>query len=248
MIHDYEIIESIGEGSYGKVYLGLLNGNKYTIKEVEVNDTKTLIFYMNEVNVLSYLKLLVDHFNIGTKKYIVYNFINGDNLWNLRYDIKSWTEIFIQISKVIKNLHDLGISHNDIKPQNFISNDSGVYLIDYSHCCTSKQSEILLCKTDYPRGAKIFAAPEYYINQNFNHFLSDIYSIGVTFYVCISKTLPYFGNSNLIDQIIDTNTYPEPLPDTIVPILNQLIFKMMQKNPKHRPSLNTVISILQSLK
>lgn len=89
-------------------------------------------------------------------------------------------EFISQFADVISYLHENGIIHGDIKPQNILCNRDEIKLIDFNNA-TSDAEKPLRIKINLPAGyqslTREFAAPEIK-NGNPAVFASDIYSFG----------------------------------------------------------------------
>lgn len=84
-IANYNLIEEIGSGAFGKVYLASKNGNQYAVKVIKIEDNENYDKYCNEIEILSRL----DHPNIinyieafkkGRSLVIIMEYVNGLNL------------------------------------------------------------------------------------------------------------------------------------------------------------------------
>jgi serine/threonine protein kinase len=70
---------------------------------------------------------------------------------------------------------------------------------------------------------------------------TDIWSIGVCIYAFISGTVPFYGDCELQIQI-NTRQNELKIPDYFSPVLNDLLTKMLSKDPKQRPSAYEVLT------
>lgn len=102
-------------------------------------------------------------------------------------------KIFYNITKAIRNLHNLGISHGDIKPENILINDNyEVQIIDFGLSCLDN------CKTF---GTIVYNSPEVLKGMGGTPFpvdrimKADMFSLGVIFYRIANGSFP-FGKSS----------------------------------------------------
>ena len=143
----YEIIEEIGQGSFGKVFRG---------KHIRTNEEIAIkIQFKSIVNVLQHeakiYKQLENTIGVPTMRnyghedgfhYLIIDYLDKplDQLTMTKPECLSF---FIEAVKVIETIHKAGIIHRDIKPDNLmikerktsamsnISNISNIYIIDF---------------------------------------------------------------------------------------------------------------------
>ena len=135
--------KKLGEGSFGYVIKGELNGKEIVIKRINASNPMTKDLLTTEIEVLKNLKnepsLLNYHLCVleGRNVYLFTELLYKDLDDNKEFKLKSQgekIEFYIQLAKAIKQLHSLGYVHNDIKPANFMVTDktfSTPKLIDF---------------------------------------------------------------------------------------------------------------------
>lgn len=133
----YEIIEKIGEGTFGKVFKGknIRTGEKIAIK-IQAKDIANVLRqeakiykYLSDISGIPQIR------NFGTESGFNYLIID---LFDISfYDIKltpiQTIKYMIDIINIIEKIHERGIIHRDIKPENFLlkKETNTIYLIDY---------------------------------------------------------------------------------------------------------------------
>lgn len=151
------------------------------------------------------------------------------------------TEFFcnvtLKICDAIQYAHDNGIIHRDIKPSNIIIDSTGnPILLDFG--LSHDEIESALTLTSEYIGTPIYSAPELFENTTVkNSPQLDVYSLGITFYECLSGALPYRGNTffEIVKQINKSEPVePRKACDRIPQDLNTILLKAISKTLPYR--------------
>ena len=155
-VDDFEILQVLGEGSFGFVakVKSRLNHKIYAMKQMDfstLKDKKIIKLCENETKLLSKLKhsLITKYYKSikeGDKLYIIMEFMDNGDLGGMMKASKILEkpieeekiyEIFIQAMKSLAYIHSKNLIHRDIKPENlFISIDGTVKLGDFGVSAT----------------------------------------------------------------------------------------------------------------
>mmetsp|Transcript_8084 Transcript_8084/g.17590 ORF Transcript_8084/g.17590 Transcript_8084/m.17590 type:complete len:396 (-) Transcript_8084:117-1304(-) len=97
-----------------------------------------------------------------------------------------------QILMGVRQLHDFAIVHRDLSLENILlskgdGSDLHIRIIDFSMASTSRRFKSCV------RGKASYQAPELHTDQEYDAFLSDVFSLGVTLYAIILKDYPWLS-------------------------------------------------------
>lgn len=179
----------------------------------------------------------------GDRQVLVRTFVTGEDLQGKTADtfadFSQVIRLSIQIAEAVKDLHDSGIYHKDIKPSNIIYNEKTglATLIDLgiSQRIGDVKQQFQQEELD---GTLDFISPEQTgrVNRGVD-FRTDFYSLGITFFYLASGRLPYSAAESL--SLIHQHIAAEIplLSDHVgyVPVLYaRIVAKLMAKNPEDR--------------
>ena len=265
-LDDFEILQVLGEGSFGFVakVKSKLNLEIYALKKVnyksenEKNKKKLKIesIFLKKLDKPNLCKCLGSFEEDGNDYYIMKLFNRKDifqyMLANANLDLKIkedmiW-DIFLQCLEGLTTLHSYGVIHRDIKPGNIFIDDKGnVQIGDFgiSAVMNEKQAKYF---TDDPQMQKaILLVPRekngtrHYMppeveNQQLYDQRVDVYALGISFYALCFYNLPYINGNNMSEMIND-NFYSYELKN--------IIFKMIQRDQNQRPTSSDIFSMFK---
>lgn len=244
----YKIISLLGQGGMGSVYkvLDEKTGHIVAIKTLkkEIQPQERLIkYFQREINILSRLNHpnIVPFIDSGATEnsiYLVMEFIDGVELHNIlksEHQLKAEVAVTITciIAAVAGYIHNLGIVRLDLKPSNIILSKTGkIYLLDVGIFKPQQHSPFLsgdLPSQYIPIGTPIYMGPEQFKDTVTNK--SDIYALGIILYEMLAGKRPF---DNPYDDSLRDNPPPlTPFCD-INPVLSEIIFKCLKKQPEDR--------------
>ena len=255
-LSDFTIQRELGKGHFGSVSLVVSNKTKklYAMKQIkssmyknqnqisEVEREIKLLENLSHPHVITYFT----SFKENNDFYIVTEYINGGNLFTLmEKNIKQKKHIeektiwimLIQTLGGLLYLHQKKkIVHRDIKPDNLLLDMNGnLKISDFglSAIISDDADENVKCHGTMA-GAIPFMAPEVALRQKYD-FKSDLYMLGLTFFLLMSNRLP----EKKIDMgiIIMPIKYDDAkIPDFYSENLQKIIKKLLIDNPEERPS------------
>ena len=264
----YRLISQIGAGGMGEVYLAedTRLERRVAIKLLPAGVTKDpsrVRRFEQEARAASAL----NHPNIVTiheigeaevGRFIVLEYVKGHTLRTVieaNQSHQALAPIGRQIARALSVAHDAGIVHRDIKPENIMVRDDGyVKVLDFGlarlgAADVSTESSAQTAIHTRPGsliGTLSYMSPEQVKGEAVESG-SDIFSLGIIFYEMATGQRPFKADSEV--AIMHAIAYDQPpLPSHLTPglagSLERLIFGMLDKNPRLRPSAGEVASAL----
>ncbi|KAI0987654.1 hypothetical protein GJ496_000789 [Pomphorhynchus laevis] len=247
----------LGQGTFGKVYLGRDLENplvKYAVKVVIVKHEKSILeTFQNEIRILSVLKhkhivryygSTVDEFskNCGcTKLSIILEYVEGGTLSHFLDQFGSFNENLIrtylhQILIGVDYLHSNQIMHRDIKGSNILINryNGEIKIADFGTC--TRLVGLHGCIDDAV-GTVRYMAPDVIRISNKGYGLpADIWSVGCTIIEMATGKPPYSEEQNMFSLYlrIGNRSFHPTIPDTLSAELNDLIKSCFLPDPQAR--------------
>ncbi|XP_062932822.1 serine/threonine-protein kinase Nek1 isoform X3 [Cynocephalus volans] len=250
----YVRLQKIGEGSFGKAILvkSTEDDRQYVIKEINISrmSSKEREESRREVAVLANMKhpnivQYRESFEENGSLYIVMDYCEGGDLFKrinaqkgILFQEDQILDWFVQICLALKHVHDRKILHRDIKSQNiFLTKDGTVQLGDFG-IARVLNSTVELARTCI--GTPYYLSPEICENKPYNN-KSDIWALGCVLYeMCTLKHAFEAGSmKNLVLKIISGSFPPVSLHYSYD--LRSLFSQLFKRNPRERPSVNTLL-------
>ena len=260
----YIKIKEIYRGSQSHLFLGKNKetNNQVVIKQIDQNSLDKSTRYETvlwERDIVSFLKK-INHQNIVKvydfyrkleRFYFVLEYIPNGNLKSFLLNNrkiltqKQLKKIMLELSTAVLFLHSVGIIHRDLKPENVLicKKDNGeitVKLIDFGFSRVLGKLDNL--KEAY--GTFSYASPEI-LNKTPYNFKTDIWSLGVIFYLIIVGVHPFGENEKDLKEIhhnILTAKYK--IPNNIDIKMKNLIEKCLNIEASKRPKIEDVVKFL----
>jgi serine/threonine protein kinase len=249
---NYRVVGRLGEGSTCVVAKAVHRetGQSYAVKIIESMDN--LPFALSaaverEIRLLrtfahtSIIKL-IEVIRENDRIFVVMEHCEGGTLLDviLSDKLKSISEVkrlFSQIAEGISYLHDRGIAHGDIKPDNIVLTSEGdVKLIDFGF-----SKECLIGFDDDKSGTVQYCAPELFRSGAYDTRKADSWSLGILLFVMATGTLPY---DSLDDAIVARSVSSGRLAshDRIAGESSELYGSLRHRSLRQRPSADAIVN------
>jgi serine/threonine protein kinase len=142
-------------------------------------------------------------------------------------DEDSFRSLFVKICRQVQWLHNFGIAHLDIKPENIVMKTDTPHLIDFGSCFIETEAGSHLCARQDFRGTLEYAAPETRDPHfaKFDPYSADMFSLGVLLHVAVTGYFPYYSETTIPQQErpVNLNFARKWLSDSCCDLLEKLL-------------------------
>lgn len=244
-IGHYVLGKTLGEGTFGKVKLGvhIFTGEKVAVKILE-KDKIVEVADVERVAREIYILKLIRHPNIiqlyeiietGKQLYLIMEYASGGELFEYivnRGKVKEQeaARFFHQIINGVNYLHNLGVVHRDLKPENLLlDHNKTMKIVDFGLSNTYKFGQ----KLKTACGSPCYAAPEMIAGKKYHGSNVDIWSCGVILFALICGYLPFEdpNTKKLYHKILNGNFH---IPEYVSSGARSLITNILTTNPERR--------------
>lgn len=198
MVSTSPVETSIDKGTYGTVHKTKINGELVAIKRIPLDlysksfQNETFIgFQMSNLkHVVQFRKSFIE----GESGCIVMDLCKTNLLQickklNTNLSEKLVASIFYQICLAVKELHEIGIAHLDLKLENILlTEENRIKLCDFG--CSANFNDLeQKIRITHKIGTPIYLAPEIE-STNFLPTKADIWSLGIILHLLLAQCFP----------------------------------------------------------
>ena len=254
---EYSIVEFLGRGSFGDVYLIKEKTSKklFALKTFStpfVDDTVLKSLFnegrlAQEISHQNVIQYYFFHDGIQYKDlpmYIIMEYAEGGTLEKLIQEKKNKRNFFsneelIQLfDQLISGMEAINskLIHRDIKPDNILIQDNVLKISDFG--LSKYVTQATRTSTFKGIGCLPFLAPEGW-KLDKNTIQMDIYSMGIVFYELASLAFPYEVTKGDFEEWKNVHLFQNPANVTkfnpsVSPVIAKLIMRMLEKDTKQR--------------
>ncbi|MBU1220741.1 serine/threonine protein kinase [Myxococcota bacterium] len=232
-VGNYEVLELLGEGAMGQVYLGIHPqiGRKVAIKvliaSLSANPemAERFLSEAKAVNKISHPNI-IQVFDFGKlpdgRLYLTMEYLEGTDLGMRLFnfgnmDLDTVVSIFRQVASALDAAHVNGIIHRDLKPDNiFITEAHGIFTVKILDFGVAKLLEPDMGAKHKTATGLIMGTPSYMCPEQaagrVNDICpqSDVYSLAIIIYQMLSGRMPI--EADIIPRVLVKHIGEPPVP------------------------------------
>jgi serine/threonine protein kinase len=259
-IPGYQILDPIGQGSMGVVYLAIQESlqRKVALKVLNSSLTVDESFqerFLTEGRIVAQLKhphivTVHDIGRHGDHYYMDLEYAGDGSLTDRiknKLSEKEAIDLVIEIASALAYAHKHGFVHRDVKPSNILFREDGSSVLsDFGIAkCLSNNTQLTVVGTAI--GTPDYMSPEQAKGESVTS-QSDIYSLGATFFEMLTNRRPYKAESGYALAVMHITSPPPKLTEALAKY-QPFIDKCMAKDPKERyASCNELIDVLRNIR
>jgi serine/threonine protein kinase len=252
---DYDLLDKIGEGGMCEVFRARRGptGDLVAVKILPARTARNeVILRRFEQEFRSAHRLA--HPNIvrvlefhGTHDtpFLVMELVEGPSLGAVveqrgRLPEEEAIDIVVQVCHGLHYVHEHGLIHRDIKPDNILLASDGVAKITDLGLVKELLDDQDLTRTGRGLGTPAYMAPEQFRSAKFAGVPADVYALGATLYTLVTGRLPFGDGSSPLQTWMKKKEGRLETPRSLVPTLSAqtdaVIRRCLANDPAQRPA------------
>ena len=177
-----------------------------------------------------------------SRPYIVMEFLEGKTLAQVLNDIKPFPiddalQIAARTADALSHMHEKGVVHRDLKPQNImICKDGSLRIMDFGIARASDMRRLTFVGFTPAMGTPDYMAPEQ-VKGRRGDARTDIYSLGAMLYEMVTGALPFEADNPFLvmnARVTGDPKAPRKVNPAVPVEVEELILHAMERDPKKR--------------
>jgi len=241
----YKMIKKIGQGGMGVVYQAedavLKRHVAYKILPDTIKENPTVLKnFLHEAQIAAALNhpnlvTIFDTGKHGDDIYITMEYVDGITLKQYLERYKASLEELLDIMKSICRgvayAHTRDVIHRDLKPSNvMLLRDRTVKIMDFG---LAKRLTDAMNERTSVKGTPLYMSPEQIVGEQVDK-LSDIYSLGCTFYRMLTGKPPFSKGDIYYQHLHTYASAPRSINPMIPSALEKIVLKSIEKKKELR--------------
>ncbi|MEP6909824.1 MAG: serine/threonine-protein kinase [Actinomycetota bacterium] len=248
---DYRLEESLGVGGMGLVFRAVRtdDGREVALKVLKIELAGDLVFqhrFRQEARAAaevhdSHLVPIIEAAEADGRHYLAVDYVPGGSLadrleGSTTLEIEDVVRVVSEVGTGLDALHNAGIVHRDIKPQNILFDADGTAMLtDFG--LAKGPAYTVLTKPGQVMGTLDYLAPELIRGQPATP-LTDVYALGCVGFECATGNAP-FADKGLFEVGLAHLEEPPPDPaaarSELSAGLAAALLSALEKDPAQRP-------------
>ena len=256
---DYRLLDKLGQGGMGTVYLGEHRhlGRRDAIKILSRENAHKPGFverFLREMRAAGALRHphIVQSYSAGESGghyFLAMECLQGEDLEALLkrrgpLPVQEACRLVQQAAEALHFAHTAGLVHRDVKPSNlFFTTDNQVKLLDLglARPLLESQADVAqLTEANAAMGTPDYMAPEQWTDARVVDGRVDVYALGCTLFTLIAGSSPYADYKSWGSKLLAHQSRPVPdlcaVRENIPPALARLITRCLAKRREDRPA------------
>jgi len=250
----YQLLRELGRGGMGVVYLAQdAEFGQVAIKLLpphgpQSEETQRFRREARDLAGLSHPNVvkLLEAGEGQERDYIVMEFVSGGCLRDLagKTTLRETLEVFEQVCRGLAYVHERGLVHRDLKPDNILLTPERQPKISDFGIARRVEQRTKLTQIGSILGSCDYLPPEQITSSQVSP-AADLYSLGVCLFEAVTGRLPFVEDMEF--RVLQAHIKaPPPVPSTLrpglPPALDDLIGQLLQKRPEQRPESATRVA------
>jgi serine/threonine protein kinase len=258
-IGDFRLLNRLGEGGMGRVYLARSRrGRTVAVKVVQNELARQPDFrrrFSQEITAArrvgdTWTAPVLDADTEAETPWVATGYIAGPSLAEVVDDqygplpADSVTALASGLVRALRDIHGAGLVHRDLKPSNILITIDGPRVIDFGIARaldSAVQSAGGLTRTGALVGSPGFMSPEQVRGEHVTP-ASDIFCLGAVLAFAATGRMPFGTSDSGVHALLFRIAEEEPELSGLSGELHELVFSCLAKDPAQRPDLDALIS------